>query len=412
MSELDKQKEYFNSNEFKDLWKLNDLTKTEHILIGLCRIIYALSIAFSCILFLYMSPLPTICNLLIVALGLNIIIYQTPILNFQYRRRIQLTEKKYNRNYNITIDQAKRKSLNQIEKYFSSANFYLTNILNTNLENHNSSSLIKLLEETKKNINSRIEFSDSTINKTKYYDLKTYKSKTSFKLDLVENKIESLIEKAHNREEVLRHQENIRIRRKEIADQNKKHEAYINKRKKELIEWNNTLIDKERKWKSTQDKLVISSYNKQEFDLIHQKKIKVDWSKINQLRLQIGEVGEFIVLEHERNKLKKLFPNTNKIPIQTSKINDAAGYDIRSFDNEGNVIFIEVKSTTNKNSQSAYLSTNELLFLQKNVSKYFIYRLSKLNIESKTADLAIYSGEDILNNHELIVSNYKIIFKK
>ena len=54
---------------------------------------------------------------------------------------------------------------------------------------------------------------------------------------------------------------------------------------------------------------------------------------------------------------------------------DSKGYDILSFDEDGNELFIEVKTTNRGEKTPFYLSTNELAFSEKNASKYRLYRV-------------------------------------
>ena len=79
-----------------------------------------------------------------------------------------------------------------------------------------------------------------------------------------------------------------------------------------------------------------------------------------------GELAEKYVLKHEIEKLKDL----NFNPIRQSVDDVGLGYDILSFDINGNEIFIEVKSI---NNNKFYWSENEIKVSKKLKKQYFIY---------------------------------------
>jgi hypothetical protein len=76
---------------------------------------------------------------------------------------------------------------------------------------------------------------------------------------------------------------------------------------------------------------------------------------------------------------------------------DGKGYDIRSFNENGDEIFIEVKTTTRGPKSSFYMSRNEKNFAEQNKSKYVIYRLFNYDKNKNTAQYFILSNviEDI-----------------
>lgn len=135
--------------------------------------------------------------------------------------------------------------------------------------------------------------------------------------------------------------------------------------KKVLVLAKNSLPVQDKKATGLEDSAVDSSFYE------HLRKYKND----------IGEKGEEFVLQEERKKLI----NTeyfNRIQ-QISKIDDRAGYDILSFDEDGTELYIEVKATEN-NDQFFYISQNELSKSQefnKLGKKYVIYRV--FNVLSK-----------------------------
>ena len=72
---------------------------------------------------------------------------------------------------------------------------------------------------------------------------------------------------------------------------------------------------------------------------------KIDFNKKNKNRKIIGDKREFFVLEHEKDKLIKIGREdlANHIEHISKTQGDGNGYDIKSYDKDGNEIFIEVK---------------------------------------------------------------------
>jgi len=92
---------------------------------------------------------------------------------------------------------------------------------------------------------------------------------------------------------------------------------------------------------------------------------------------QIGDAGEKYVFEYEFQKLSKLkLPElANKIVMQSQDLSFFPGYDIQSYDNLGNKIYIEVKSSISK-SNNFIITRNELNAAKKFGKNYFIYQVT------------------------------------
>jgi hypothetical protein len=92
----------------------------------------------------------------------------------------------------------------------------------------------------------------------------------------------------------------------------------------------------------------------------------------------IGDVGESIVLEHEKARvtnlgLQELLHLIRKIPTSL-----AVGYDIQSLESDRTRRYIEVKTTISKsiiNVNRFHMSTNEYNVAQSNLERYWVYRL-------------------------------------
>ena len=96
-----------------------------------------------------------------------------------------------------------------------------------------------------------------------------------------------------------------------------------------------------------------------------------DWSQKQTTTKLLGDAGEELVIEFEKEKLKsaKLFEKAELV----TKVKDGCGYDVLSFDANGNEIHIEVKTTTGNEDEPFYFSINEKEFLEQHPENYFLY---------------------------------------
>jgi len=109
----------------------------------------------------------------------------------------------------------------------------------------------------------------------------------------------------------------------------------------------------------------------------------IDIEKENKKHRRLGERGEVIVLNAERDSLRKMGKAVlaNRIR-QISKENTSAGYDILSFEEDGREKYIEVKSTNNSPSGKAnFLITINECEKAKEFKNYYIYIV--FNVKSK-----------------------------
>lgn len=106
----------------------------------------------------------------------------------------------------------------------------------------------------------------------------------------------------------------------------------------------------------------------------------------------IGELGELLVFQYEQEKLKAL--NIQKEPEHKSKSEgDGLGYDILSYDEQGEEISIEVKTTAHGCDTPFYITRNELVKSTKEKENFRLYRLFEYNDETNTAKFYEQQGE-------------------
>jgi hypothetical protein len=122
----------------------------------------------------------------------------------------------------------------------------------------------------------------------------------------------------------------------------------------------------------------------------------------------LGDRGEEIVVEFEKLKLKEWGFDSSKVK-HIAKTDDTAGYDIESFDENGNPILIEVKSTSrdNKGYVEFNISDNEYTKATKE-SNYWIYLVFKAN----TTDPKICRFNQLFSKEgvEVTPTSYKVRF--
>ncbi len=116
--------------------------------------------------------------------------------------------------------------------------------------------------------------------------------------------------------------------------------------------------------------------------------IKTDHLEDAVQKMEIGDAGEIFILDYERKQLTKKDRDdlADKVQHVSKELGDGLGYDILSFDENGNEKYIEVKTTTQGIKTLFYMSDNEY---NKAIStkNYFIYRVYDFNLETQKGKL-------------------------
>lgn len=109
----------------------------------------------------------------------------------------------------------------------------------------------------------------------------------------------------------------------------------------------------------------------------------------------LGLLGEELVLKHEIDALRNAGRDdlADKVVHVSVVEGDGAGHDIKSFGADGEVKFIEVKSTKGTASAAFFISPNEVEFSRKNAKNFYLYRLYDLNSTTLTAKVYVLSGD-------------------
>lgn len=130
---------------------------------------------------------------------------------------------------------------------------------------------------------------------------------------------------------------------------------------------------------------------------------------------KVGDAGEKYVYEYEKNKLEKLGLNdlADSIVKQYEDLSFFPGYDIQSFDELGNEIFIEVKSTKGKNKSFFEISENEINAAKELGDSFYIYQVTNALTDPKIAtvisNLHNYEDQDKVLIEPML---YRVTFKE
>ena len=125
-----------------------------------------------------------------------------------------------------------------------------------------------------------------------------------------------------------------------------------------------------------------------------------EWVGINYLELearnqQLGDAGEKLVMAYEKARLRTIgrIDLLDSVEQVSETLGPNAGYDIRSFEQDGKERFIEVKTTKYGKMTPFFVTANELLFSERNREQYNLYRVFNYRVSPSLFQL---SGQ--LNN--------------
>ena len=106
-----------------------------------------------------------------------------------------------------------------------------------------------------------------------------------------------------------------------------------------------------------------------------------DYSLRDYKNKKLGDLGEELVFRYERQNLISLNRQdlADKV-VHVAKVEgDGAGYDIKSYNVDGSVKYIEVKCTRGNINTDFFMSPREIKFSQINKNNFYLYRVFDLN---------------------------------
>ena len=100
---------------------------------------------------------------------------------------------------------------------------------------------------------------------------------------------------------------------------------------------------------------------------------------------RLGNAGEEFTINFERVRLIRAGRESlaDFIEHVSETQGPSAGFDIRSYEENGKDRFIEVKTTKYGRNTPFFVTRNELAFSQENASRYFLYRLFKFRTKPR-----------------------------
>ncbi len=103
----------------------------------------------------------------------------------------------------------------------------------------------------------------------------------------------------------------------------------------------------------------------------------------------LGSAGERFVLEFEKWRLTRLGrSDLSAQVVHASQVHgDGLGFDIQSYDANGETRFIEVKTTAYSGETPFFISSSELMFSNRNANRYHLYRVFTFRESPKFYDL-------------------------
>ncbi len=119
-----------------------------------------------------------------------------------------------------------------------------------------------------------------------------------------------------------------------------------------------------------------------------------DYAEVDARNRALGRAGECLVLAYEQHMLTQQGrPDLAQRIRHVAKLEgDGAGYDVLSFNKDGSVKYIEVKTTRGPAETAFFMSAHELAFAQQHAERYYLYRIYGYNAEAHLGRCYIIIG--------------------
>lgn len=121
---------------------------------------------------------------------------------------------------------------------------------------------------------------------------------------------------------------------------------------------------------------------------------KTDFEKRQRTASRLGLIGEKAVLAYEKAALEQAGrPDlAKKVHHLSVKEGDGAGYDIRSYFEDGREKYVEVKTTSRDSTEPFMVSENEVLFSEQHAENYVLYRVFSFSRSTRQAEFYTLAG--------------------
>lgn len=137
----------------------------------------------------------------------------------------------------------------------------------------------------------------------------------------------------------------------------------------------------------------------------------IDYMEREKRLKQIGELGEQFIFSQEREKVKQYhLPSNKKVAWVSRDKGDGLGFDILSYDAEGNEMYIEVKTTLGTEDSSFFISANELEKSKLYAENYYLYRVYEFDMKNVQGKYSVRKGS--LEDLCLVPQTYRVDLKE
>lgn len=129
-----------------------------------------------------------------------------------------------------------------------------------------------------------------------------------------------------------------------------------------------------------------------------------DYLEIEARNQSLGDAGEDFIINFERARLIHIGKDVLADRIEQVSVTEgpSAGFDIRSFEEDGSDRFIEAKTTKYGRHTPFFVTPNELRFSERHANRYYLYRLFSFR-----ADPRLFALQGQLQRHfQLAPSEY------
>lgn len=121
----------------------------------------------------------------------------------------------------------------------------------------------------------------------------------------------------------------------------------------------------------------------------------------------IGKDGEDKVVEYEnvRFLVRAGHPELAlKVTATRDTISNAARYDVQSYEEDGSIRHIEVKTTTGAKNNRFHISEREVAFSEQHSDSYYLYRV--YDFDKNTGQGKMYIMKGVIDRSTLTPTNY------
>lgn len=134
-----------------------------------------------------------------------------------------------------------------------------------------------------------------------------------------------------------------------------------------------------------------------------------DYSAKDAKNRKLGLQGELLALKHEKNKLNEMGRKDLAKKVRHISVieGDGAGYDIESYNEKGEIKYIEVKTTKGNASIAFFMSSNEMEFSRQHSESYFLYRVYDYDESKDNGKMYVIKG-NIESECELTPTQYRV----